>query len=316
MRDVGVILISAHAPIGNAAEDDWDDYFEQLSSCIARKKTNDILVIGTDSNSSMGCANENDDGPLGTFGLPHVNDSGRRFLTYLSVNNLSVMTTSFMKKKYATWIHPRSKKVHQLDHFIVNKEMSHRITDSGVSSPVIDSDHQAVFLKLRVMKRLKKKTEPRRRMLHLDHSKLSNPTVRANFCQDVIKRLGNETKPTYTVLATAVQEASLTTLPKKERAQPGWFQANGTKLLSLIEARNQAMRDVFKRRIRSSTERLRKARKALKAAIKDSKDKWIENHCKMLNLHTGTKKAWDSLKALKSGLTKTKATVTRQMKKT
>ena len=207
--------------------------------------SNDILVIGTDTNSSMGHASENDDGPLGNFGLPHVNDSGRRFLSYLSINNLSVMTTAFMKKKYATWIHPRSKKKHQIDHIIVNREMAHRTTDTGVTSPVLDSDHQAVFLKLRVMKRLKKKTEPRQRMINLDYSRLSNPITRTNYCQEVIRNLGTITKPTYTDLTNAVQEASLTSLPKKERAQPKWFQADEKRLLSLIETRNQAMREVF-----------------------------------------------------------------------
>ena len=314
-RDVGVFIISAYAPVGNAPDDVWDIFFEQLDSCIARKTSNDILVIGTDTNSSMGHAIENDDGPLGNFGLPHVNDSGRRFLSYLSINNLSVMTTAFMKKKYATWIHPRSKKTHQIDHIIVNREMAHRTTDTGVTSPVLDSDHQAVFLKFRVMKRLKKKTEPRQRMINLDYSRLSNPITRTNYCQEVIRNVGTITKPTYTDLTNAVQEASLTSLPKKERAQPKWFQADEKRLLSLIEARNQAMREVFNRRTRSSTERLQWARKALKAAIKDSKDKWIENHCRTLNLHTGTKMAWDSLKALKSGLSKTKRTATRQMKK-
>ena len=152
-RDVGVFIISTYAPVGNTPDDVWDIFFEQLDNCIARKTSNDILVIGTDTNSGMGHASENYDSLLGNFGLPHVKDSGRRFLSYLS--NLSVMTTAFMKKKYATWIHPRSKKTHQIDHIIVNREMAHRTTDTGVTSPVLDSDHQAVFLKLRVMKRLK-----------------------------------------------------------------------------------------------------------------------------------------------------------------
>ena len=315
-RDVGVFLISAYAPVGNAPDDVWDIFFEQLDRCIARKKREDILVIGTDSNSSMGRATEQNDGPLSSFGLPHVNESGRRFLSYLTINQLAAMTTSFKKKSYATWIHPRSKKGHQIDHLIVNKEMAHRVIDSGVTSPVLDSDHQAVFLKLRVMKRLKKKTEPRQRMINLDYSKLADVNNRTAFCEEVISNLRTTSHPTYSELADAVQKASLTSLPRKERAQPGWFSTNEKKLLSLIKARNHAMRDVFNRRTRSCTERLQRARKALKSAVKDAKNRWIQNHCKMLNLDTGTKKAWDSLKSLKSGLSKTKPTACRQMKKT
>ena len=187
-RDVGLFLISAYAPVGNAAEEVWDSYFLQIDRCMARKNKKDILVIGTDCNSSMGCQN-GIDGPLGRFGIPHVNDSGRRFLSYLLINNLAVMTTSFMKKRYATWIHPRSKKDHQIDHFIVNKDMAHRVLDAGVTFNLIDSDHQAIFIKLRVMKRLRKKTEPRQRMINLDHSKLSHSITCSKFCQSVIAKL-------------------------------------------------------------------------------------------------------------------------------
>ena len=317
-RDVGVFLISAYAPIGNASDDVWDTYFEQLDRCFARKKPNDILLIGTDSNSSMGHSSDRNDGPLGCFGLQHTNNSGFRFLSYVTINNLAVMTTAFKKTSYGTWIHPRSKKPHQIDHFIVNKEMSHRVMDAGVTSPILDSDHRAICCKLRVMKRLKKKTEPRQRMTNLDYTKLANPNNRRKFCQEVVNSMGPiaspSLQPTYTELATAVGKASLSTLPKKERAQPGWFRADEKRLLSLIEARNHAMREVFNRRTRACTERLRLARKLLKSAMKDAKNNWIQIQCEMMNSHFGTKEAWNSLKTLKLGLSKTKPTASRQMK--
>jgi len=114
---------------------------------------------------------------------------------YLTVSNLSVMTTRFKKKEYATWIHPRCKKKHQIDHFIVNREMSHRVSDTGITSCLLDSDHQALFIKVRVMKRLKKKPEPHQKMLNLDLSELSNYS-RNNLCQTVIRKLDDSTSPT------------------------------------------------------------------------------------------------------------------------
>ena len=36
-RDVGLFIVSAYAPVGNADEQVWDDYFQNLSDCIARK---------------------------------------------------------------------------------------------------------------------------------------------------------------------------------------------------------------------------------------------------------------------------------------
>ena len=84
-RDVGVFVISAYAPIGNAPEEHWIDYLESLSLCIDRKRKDDILIIGSDCNSSMGCS-QNKNSPLGQYGLPHVNDAGRRLITYLSIS--------------------------------------------------------------------------------------------------------------------------------------------------------------------------------------------------------------------------------------
>ena len=237
-RDVGVFIVSAYAPVGNASENDWNNFFDQLRICISRKKKNDILVIGADTNSSMGQSDNN--GPLGKFGIPHVNDSGRRFLSYLSMNNLDVVTTKFMKNSYATWIHPRSKKGHQIDHFITNSEMTHRVTDAGPTCPILDSDHRAIYIKLRIMKRLQKKVEPRQKMLFLDHSKLLDDNLSKSFCESVSTKLMHTDQPSYSNLAKAVNEASLEILPKKERRKPGWFQSNEKKLLSLIEARNQA----------------------------------------------------------------------------
>ena len=63
-RDVAVFLMSAYAPVGNAPNNVWDEYLENLTSCINRKRGGDILIIGSDCNSSIGCSVEKDDGPL------------------------------------------------------------------------------------------------------------------------------------------------------------------------------------------------------------------------------------------------------------
>ena len=92
-----------------------------------------------------------------------------------------------------------------------------------------------------------------------------------------------------------MEECSLQTLPKQNKNQPGWFKQNCDKLLSSINARNQAKKDFFKRCTRSTTNRLKKARKELKTMIKTSKNQWINKLCDTINRHEGTKKAWDDL---------------------
>ena len=80
---------------------------------VFEEKKNDMIVIRTYCNSSMGYYSGREIGiPLGCFGLNHTNESGLRFLAYLAINNLQVTTTSFKKKHYVTWILPRSEKLH------------------------------------------------------------------------------------------------------------------------------------------------------------------------------------------------------------
>ena len=94
----------------NAPDDVWNEYLDKLTTCIVRKHKSDIFTTGTDADSSMGTSSERCDGPSCCFGLNYVTESGKHFLSYLSINNLAVVTTFFKKNRYATWIYPRSKK--------------------------------------------------------------------------------------------------------------------------------------------------------------------------------------------------------------
>jgi len=88
-NDVGVFVISSYAPIGVASDIEWEIFFDDLDKCISKKKPKDILIIGSDTNSSMGCnAQLNEGYPIGKFGIEHVNDSERRLSSYLAINNL------------------------------------------------------------------------------------------------------------------------------------------------------------------------------------------------------------------------------------
>ena len=72
-------------------------------------------------------------------------------------------------------------------------------------------------------------------MINHDHTKLSDPNIQNIFRQEVVNNVGRSFKPTYTELAGA---ATLTSLPKNKRAEPGWFRGNANKRQYFIEARN------------------------------------------------------------------------------
>lgn len=89
--------------------------------------------------------------------------------TFLEVNSYTALTTYFKKKSYATWTHPRSKKPHQIDHFLSEKIQFSRFTDASLADPLLDSDHLAIMCKLRIAAKLKKRTpDIGQKILHLE----------------------------------------------------------------------------------------------------------------------------------------------------
>ena len=86
-KNVSIYLISAYAPVGVAN----DTVLDNLEQCIRNKAKDDILLIGCDCNSLEGKPS------IGKHGLPHRNDAGVRFLTFLETLNLMAITTYFRK---------------------------------------------------------------------------------------------------------------------------------------------------------------------------------------------------------------------------
>ena len=161
-KEVEVFLVSAYAPVGVGSQEVWDDFFATLDRCIERKKNQDLLFIGVDTNSSMGISCESSSNSVGRFGIEHVNDAGLRFKSYLATSNLCAVSTRFKKKSYVTWVHPRSKKGHQIDHVITCSNEAYRFVDSGAVAQLVDSDHLSVFGRMYIARHLGKKASQRR----------------------------------------------------------------------------------------------------------------------------------------------------------
>ena len=323
-RPVNIFLVSAYCPVGKADPELWEEFFERLDTCMSRKVKDDILMIGMDSNSSIGTMKRDDHQDMtavGPYGLNHINAAGERLRTYLEVNNLVSLTTYFKKSAYATWIHPRSKKPHQIDHFITSKSDFKRIVDAGRTNPILDSDHLAIKCKLRVAVRLKKRsTSARQQLLKLDTAMLKDQGKASEFCQLVAEKynLDGSASDTYTKLSSAMEAAAKEKFTLKSKAQPSWFLASEEKLSKLVEDRNAAMSSHFKHRTRSVATRLRTARKNLKRAVAEAKNNWIKEKCKQMNevcMQRGTGQCWKALSEIKKGLSKTTPAAEKMMTK-
>ena len=315
-KEVGIFLVSAYAPVSTASEEEWQEYYDRLQECIDRRRSQDILLIGSDCNSSIGTSLTRESTVVGTYGLKHLNQSGRRLINFLAVNNMSAVSTYFPKKNYGTWRHPRSKFLHQLDHFFTKLGSRKTVIDAGITAPVLYSDHLPIRCKIRLQIKLKKKSK-QPKFNQLDFSQLANSSVAANFCNGVESVCADDNVS----LSDAIKNTAEKILPKKQKAQPGWFQLHSDTLTPLIEARNSAMSFVFSssKRLRSNTTKLRTARKNLAKAVHRAKDDWLRHQCSELNegiLNArGTKPAWDAVGKLKSGMAKTRPTTVKNMRK-
>ena len=105
-----VFLLNSYAPTSGHSDQEWDDYYRDLSSVLGHMQNGDLLVWCTDGNASIGRSTGGDTrgAAVGPHGLDHINASGRRLCTFLELHELYAMTTHFHKKAYGTWWHPAS----------------------------------------------------------------------------------------------------------------------------------------------------------------------------------------------------------------
>jgi len=204
--------VSAYAPIGVADQQIWDNFLTNLQRCIDAKPENDVLLIGCDTNSSLGINLENRTSTtmtsVGKFGLPHCNAAGIRFTTFLETNSLVACGTYFQKNNYATWRHPRSNLPHQIDHIIIEKTNFFRVIDTHSTKPLLNSDHLAVRCKLRIVVYLLQNIPNKRPITKLDSSQLlQNPELGANFNRTVTEKIIDFEAQSYSNLAISMQES-------------------------------------------------------------------------------------------------------------
>ena len=89
-----------------------------------------MLVLATNSNTSLGAKRGKSDKVLGRWGANHVNNVVRDMWNFPPTHKLSVAMTKFCKKRFGAWQHPLRKLYHQIDHFIVHQKDQKRVQNA------------------------------------------------------------------------------------------------------------------------------------------------------------------------------------------
>ena len=77
-KDIRLNIIQCYAPT-NDAEEEKDDFYQQLQAMLDRRGTKDITILMGDFNAKIGMDNTGYEDIMGTHGLGQMNENGERF---------------------------------------------------------------------------------------------------------------------------------------------------------------------------------------------------------------------------------------------
>ncbi|EOD30309.1 hypothetical protein EMIHUDRAFT_253735, partial [Emiliania huxleyi CCMP1516] len=325
-RKQGLFQVASYAPISTAPDTEKDEYETALACVLSRRQSGDIVIVCADTNASIGrgcLGGQNVNyGAVGSHGIDFLNDSGRRLRSFMELHDLAALSSFFKKPFYGTWLHPCSKLQKQLDHIMISRCDLKRFTDAGACcGQLIDSDHSAVFCKLRFTVRLRRKLEPRAQLARLDTAPLLNQDQAVQFATDVVTSLGTSdaSAVSYSTLAKAVEKTAAETLPKRERPAPLWFAAKEGVLRAVIANRNATFNAHQRQPTADAAAQYREARSRVQLEIRRAKSDWILGKCTAINDGicgaTGSAAAWATVKVLKAGLAPPRRAPPAKMKK-
>jgi hypothetical protein len=84
---------------------------------------------------------------------------------------------------HASLRYPRSKIGHQLDHFLISRRDLSRVSDIGLSKLTVESDHEALHIKMQIARNLSKQHESQ--ASYINRGMLRDPVVATNFRHEV-----------------------------------------------------------------------------------------------------------------------------------
>ena len=163
-EETGLFIMSAYAPQSKDSDEVWNSFYASLEQGLARKKTEDMLMLRIDANASLGIGVHRGDA-CGRYGNSRVSEAGRNFRMFLEQRGLVSLASFFRKgkvrygkgkrKPYNTWKEIGGNRSYQIDHMITEEANKKYVTDCGAKGMLIDSDHKAMccVVRLKILSR-------------------------------------------------------------------------------------------------------------------------------------------------------------------
>ena len=278
-------MVAVYAPTEEHPEA-TDEFYDQLQKVVEKIPKRDVLLLLGDFNARLGKKNTTYERVMGTCALDEEqNTNGERLVQFCQVNRLFIQGTRFPHRDIhkATWIHPATKKGHQIDHIITNARWFSCVEDVKViRGAMIDSDHHLVVadIKLHWSKAPKKeKANPWKfRMMTEMQKKDYQAAVEKGLRE---KAAGGSVEEKWTRIRDVVKEEMKEAAKKVEKTpRKEWL---STTTLDLVEEKRRAFMDwqqTFGLGDTTEEEKRKKVyqekSKEVKKAVRGDKKKWFE----------------------------------------
>ena len=272
-----VHLISTYAPTNTSSDEVKDAYYEALNDLVTQIPTQDQIVILGDLNARVG--NDSDSWPtsLGKHGIGNINENGQRILEFCTLHNMCVTNTLFPLKPHlkTSWMHPRSKRWHQLDPIIVKKEHSRNVKKTRVyHSADCDTDHSLVGCQIKITPKKLYRTKPPCKP-RIDGARTKESQSATLFNENLSTALttanshSNSATDKWTQLKETMHEEAMKVFGRKKKKSEDWYLANADKMEPLIEVKRLALSAHKRRPSRQTKKALRDATLKAKKAAKE-----------------------------------------------
>ena len=280
-----VTLICAYAPTLTSSADEKDCFYDTLDGTIRSVPSKEGLYILGDFNARVGADHHAWPISLGHHGVGKLNENGQRLLELCSFHKLAITNTFFenIVRHKVSWRHPRSKHWHQLDLILTRrKDLNTVRTTRSLHSAECDTDHILVRAKINLIPRKLHHSKPKA-CPRINARRTSDPRKTRELLGALRSSLAkNRDEATNAVskwkqVRSALFQAGLEVLGRKERKNEDWFEANWQVMEPAVEAKRQARLAYNNNPCQTTRDALRIARsKCQQTARRCANDYWMK----------------------------------------
>ena len=278
-------IINAHCPDSSQTQTAKTNFQVLFEKALQNAKQNETLLVMGDFNADMGRKVDEQDVTCGVHGMEHSNTAGLALKQTACLYGLKDLV-SFQEQPFlGTWVHPRSKKWHQLDRIMMKHSDSHMVQKCTNAEMLTDSDHFSVRLNLSIDKPDKVNRTVRQVRGMKDITNHFSPTsTHQQSTIDKVRKIyeDNENTDEHSRLTTAIVNV-INELPDKPRKKAGWCDLNFKDIATAVEERNEAAKDYATSKTLLAKDTLKRKRSVLKKIKIQAKNEWILNEIRDSN---------------------------------